>query len=217
MKTTRRTTITALFALALAACGGGEPATGPTGVVPAATSLDMVLGSDDAPITIIEYSAITCGACAAFNAGPLKRLKEDYVQEGKVRIVSREFLLQPQEINLAGFAIARCAGDGEAYFNVLDDLFTNQAGILSAVRAGAGLQALEAVAARHGMDNAGFEACLANAEVKQEINDVFRSAVEAGVNSTPTVYLNGRELITPESRPADGMAAIIDAALALQE
>jgi len=217
MKTTRRTAITALFALALAACGGGEKAAGPTGSVPLSTPLDISIGADDAPITIIEYSAITCGACAGFNAGPLKRIKEDYVPTGKVRVVSREFLLQPQEINLAGFAIARCAGDGQAYFDVLNDLFTNQAGILSAVRAGAGLQALEAVAARHGLDNAAFEACLANADVKKDINDVYRGAVEAGVNSTPTVYMNGRELITPESRTADGIAAILDAELALQE
>jgi len=216
MKFTRRSAITALFALALTACGGGEQSAVPTGV-PAETPLDMAIGATDAPITIIEYNAITCGACASFNTGPLKRLKEDYVPSGKVRVISREFLLQPQEINLAGFAIARCAGDGEPYFDVLNDLFTNQAGILSAVRAGAGLQALEAVAARHGMDSAGFEACLANAEVKKNINDVYRGAVEAGVNATPTVYLNGRELITPESRTADGMAEIIDAELALLE
>ena len=40
---------------------------------------DMVMGSADAPVEIIEYASFTCPHCASFHADTFKKLKADYI------------------------------------------------------------------------------------------------------------------------------------------
>ena len=84
---------------------------------------DLVLGKDDAPITIVEYASMTCGHCASFHNKVLPALKEKYIDTGKVRLIMREFPLD----NLAAAAsmLARCAG-GEKTFPLISVLFAKQ-------------------------------------------------------------------------------------------
>ena len=210
----RRLVLTGAFLL-LAACGGG--ADEKPGTVPLSSPSDIPYGSADAPVTLVEYAALTCGACGYFNNSVLSEIKSDYVDTGKVKIVTREMLYPaPVEINLAGFALARCAGD-DKHHDVIDDIFQNQTGILSAVRAGAGSQALQAVAERHGLDKAAFDACIADPEIKDQITAVATAAQNAGVTRTPTLFLNGRELKGASAQTAEGLAEILDAELAKSE
>jgi len=198
----------------LAACGGSDAPQ--PGTVPASAPTDIVYGKADAPLTLIEYAALTCGACGAFNNEVLSEIKPKYVDTGKLKIITREALyVPPAEVNLAGFAVARCAGDAK-YYDILDDFFQNQTGILSAVRAGAGNQALQAVAGRHGIDKAAYEACIADPEIKQVITDVSAVAEQLRLG-TPTLYLNGRELKGGSARTAEGLAELLDAELAKSE
>ena len=84
---------------------------------------EMALGSQNAPITIVEFSSMTCSHCAAFAENVFPMLQTRYIDTGIVRFVSREF---PLEIKAAGAAmLARCAATGDAtrYFAVLAMLF----------------------------------------------------------------------------------------------
>ncbi len=211
----RRVALAALAAMTITACGNaagdGTSATATT----SGTGLpDRAIGGADAPVTLIEYASVTCGHCAQFHTEVLPAIKQDYVETGKVRFVFREFPTPPQNVAIAGFAIARCAGDGK-YFDVLDDLFENQPGMLAAARNGAVRSALVAVAERHGIAGTdAFEACLNDSAIRQDIADVVMSGEEWSINSTPTLVLQGRKLEnTLESRTSDGLASLIDAEL----
>ena len=202
--------------LVTAACGGGSPENSP-GKIPASASTDIAYGDPNAPLTLIEYVAITCGACGSFYNQTMSEIKPKYVDTGKLKVISREILfVPPAEVNLAGFAVARCAGD-DKFYDVLDDMFKNQTGILSAVRAGAGTQALQAVAARHGLDKAAYEACIADPDTQQIITKISEDATLGGVRATPALYLNGRELKGASARTAEGLAELLDAELAKSE
>src|SRR5262245_57361125 len=48
---------------------------------------EIVIGKNDAPVTIVEYADLTCPACAAFHTTVLPKLKEKYIDTGKVRIL----------------------------------------------------------------------------------------------------------------------------------
>jgi protein-disulfide isomerase len=72
---------------------------------------DKVLGSDKAPVTIIEYASVTCPHCATFHIETYPKLKEKFIDTGKVRFIFREFPTAPANASIAGFMLARCSGD----------------------------------------------------------------------------------------------------------
>ena len=51
---------------------------------------DMVLGDPNAPVTIIEYASFTCPHCKNFHEGTFKKLKKNYIDEGKVKFILRD-------------------------------------------------------------------------------------------------------------------------------
>src|SRR3984893_11436443 len=85
---------------------------------------DIMIGSDKAPVTIIEYASMTCPHCAHFEETTLPELKKRYIDTGKVRYVMREFPLDA--LAAAGFMLARCAGQ-DKYETIAETLFAKQA------------------------------------------------------------------------------------------
>lgn len=208
------------FALAmLAACGnasGDDNGTSAAGAPVADTGLpDMILGNVDAPVTLIEYASITCGHCAEFHENVLPTIKERYIDTGQVRLIFREFPTPPANVAIAGFAIARCAGPDQ-YFDVIGDMFESQQGIMMAARQGAVRPALQAIAARHGIEgDEAFEACITDRAIREDIADVIISGEDYQVSSTPTLILQGQTLEnTIQSRTPDGLSQLIDIELA---
>ncbi len=70
--------------------------------------MEMAIGDKDAPVTMVEYSSLGCPHCAAFHKNTLPRIKKEYIDTGKVRLVYRDFPLGTPA--LAASMIARCAG-----------------------------------------------------------------------------------------------------------
>ena len=213
----RRTVIAVVSALVLAACGGASDDAGAAAQTSGDTGLgphDIVMGDVNAPVTLVEYASVTCPACQAFHMDVLPAIKENYVDTGKVRYVFREFPTAPQPVAIAGFAIARCAGE-DKYYDVLDDLFENQTGILSAARAGVAKEAIVTVAGRHGIDSeADVDACLENTPIRQAIAETVMSGEALGVSSTPTLFVDGRRLERNEPWfSPEGLSTILDQAL----
>ena len=214
----RRATFSAFALLVLAACGNanGDNANSGGAERNAETGLpDMVMGSADAPVTLVEYASITCPHCLDVHEEVLPVIIESYVETGKVKFIFREFPTPPQNVAIAGFALARCAG-AEDYYEVLDDLFENQPGILAAARQGAVIPALKAVGERHGIQgDTAFESCINDSAIRQDIADIILSGEEYNISSTPSFVLQGRKLDnTIQSRTADGLSELIDLELA---
>ncbi len=202
---------TACAAFALGACGGSEPDK-PTlggGSVEGTAYSEMAKGSADAPAVLVEYASTTCGHCATMNETVIKNL-QPRIDAGELRVEFREFLTPPQSIALAGFQIARCAGE-DKYFDVLDDLFENQRGILMASQRGAAKDALIAVGKRHGLSQSEFEVCIRDQQLFDAIQGIMDDGIARGVNSTPTLFMNGEE-VPRQEYSLDGITALIDEA-----
>jgi len=58
---------------------------------------DPSLGSDDAPVTMIEFSDFQCPFCKSFFERTLPEIKKQYVEAGKVRLVYRDFPIRGME------------------------------------------------------------------------------------------------------------------------
>jgi protein-disulfide isomerase len=147
---------------------------------------DIVQGSPDAPVTIVEYASLTCPHCAAFQEETLPKLKAKYVDTGEAKLILREYPLDP--IAVAAAMVARCAGP-ERRTAVVDMLYARQ-------KSWAFVDTpLDALAATVGISQADFEACLKNSELLKKVYDTRAHAKEAfNVNSTPTFFVNGQML-----------------------
>lgn len=168
-------------------------------------------GAANAAVTIIEYASITCSHCKQFHDEVIKAgIYNDYVGTGKVRLIFREYPLN--QIDVAGFAIARCAGEAQ-YFDVLDDFFDNQADIIEAAQAGTILDKLNETGARYGLDSTEVDACIQNPDTRRMIAASAEAGQVDGVTATPTIYVNGSKQETRESRTLAGFSAILDEAL----
>ena len=156
---------------------------------------DMWQGSKDAPVTIIEYASMTCSHCAHFHETTYPTLKSKYIDTGKVRFTLREFPFDP--IAVAGFMVARCAGDKrEAMIGLL---FSQQKNWAFSDKP---LQGLTALVKQTGMSQEKFDACLQDKALYANVNQVFEKASKQfKVDSTPTFFINGKKVsgaLSPE-------------------
>ena len=154
---------------------------------------DVVLGSDKAPVTIIEYASMTCPHCAHFSTTTFPELQKRYIDTGKVRFIFREFPLDA--LAAAGFMLARCAGK-DKFMPIVETLFAKQSEWLVQQP----VPALREIAKQFGFTQESFDQCLANQKVLDGIQDVRdRAADKLGVNSTPTFFINGKKLTGDQS------------------
>lgn len=151
---------------------------------------EMFIGPEDAPVTIIEYASMTCPHCAAFHADTFPVLKERHIDTGNARLLFREFPFD--DAALVAFMLARCAGP-DRYFAMIDVLFEQQRVWTSPDNNV--LNELFKIARLAGFTESTFRECIANEEVAAGVREVKdRGALEFGVRSTPTFFINGERL-----------------------
>ena len=159
---------------------------------------DPSLGSASAPVTIVEFSDFQCPFCQRV-APTLKQVHETYGD--KVRIVWKDFPLTQihPEAFKAGEA-AHCAGEQGKYWEYHDRLFSNQQALQ--------VDSLKRYAGDLGLDVEKFNACLDTSKYGDRVREGVAQGSRLGVNSTPTLYINGRLL--SGAQPYEAFAAIID-------
>jgi protein-disulfide isomerase len=148
---------------------------------------DHVLGDPNAPITLIEYASLTCPHCAHFSVAVLPELKKKWIDTGKVKLIYRDFPLDQTALKAA--QLAECAGK-DKYFGVIDMTFETQAKWATAADPIAELGKSLRIA---GMGENEVKACLANDAVANGVVADYRGGETLGVNSTPTLFINGTE------------------------
>ena len=155
---------------------------------------EKVLGSADAPVTMIEYASMTCSHCADFATTTFPLLKSRYIDTGKVRYILREFPLD--ELAAGGFMLARCAGGGasagssQPYYEFVDTLFKQQKTWAFVQNP---MPPLLKLAKEHaGLNEQSFERCLSDQKLLDGISETRKRAQGFGVTSTPTFFINGK-------------------------
>ena len=156
---------------------------------PQLTDFDKVLGSPDAPVTMIEFASLTCGHCADFHVETLPALKQQFVDAGVVRYVYRDFPLDG--LALRASMLARCAPDHQ-FFAVLDILFESQRQWIGDADPVAALARIGRLA---GIPAEDVEACFNDEALADRI---IAQRVEAermyDISGTPTFVVNGQVL-----------------------
>jgi protein-disulfide isomerase len=170
----------------------GGPAQGSE--TPAVTPQDYVLGKADAPVTIIEYASLTCPHCAAFERETLPKIKENWIDTGKAKLVFRDFPLDGWALRAA--MVARCAPP-ERYFGFIDALFQSQDVWARAANPQA---ALGRLAKLGGISDDKFQSCMKDDKLADTVAaERLAAEKQYGVESTPTFFVNGVKLVGEQS------------------
>lgn len=165
-----------------------------------------VLGSPDAPLTMIEFSSLTCPHCASFHTDVLPAIKTAYIDTGKLRLEMRDFPLD--QFALRAAAMARCAPEPR-YFALIDMLFKQQS---KWSRSDDVIGAIKQVGRFAGIPDAQANACMTNDALLDGIlNGRLDGQRKFDVNSTPT-FVIGDEIVRG-SVPFEEFKKVIDAQL----
>jgi protein-disulfide isomerase len=165
------------------------------------TAEDPVRGNANAPVTIVEFSDYQCPFCARVNP-TLDRVRQTYGD--RVRIVFKDYPLPNHAQAPKAAEAARCAGDQNKYWEMHDALFANQRALEE--------PSLKQAARAIGIDGAKFDQCLDSGKWAAAVRSGNELGERMGVNSTPTLYINGRALIG--AMPFENFKSIIDEELA---
>ncbi len=150
---------------------------------------DVVLGEPAAPVEIIEYASMTCGACAHFHTNIFPELKAKYIDTGKVRFILRNFVTN--SVDLSASMVARCGGE-DKFYALIDLMFAERDKFLG----GDPVTGIADIVRRAGLSRTDVDSCLQDKELQKAIIiSRDEGAKQYNVNRTPTFVVNREEII----------------------
>jgi len=167
-----------------------------------------VLGSADAPVTIVEYSDFQCPFCARAALDTVRQIEEEYLATGKAKLVFKHFAFEGEESIQAAQA-AECAAEQNAFWHYHDMLFLNQSRVAFTT------ENLKAFAQELGLDTASFNVCLDQQKQAEKVAADRAEGQRRGVNSTPTFYVGQTQIVG--AKPYDTFRAAIEEQLPTQQ
>lgn len=183
---------TILIVLSLAPWESDGEGTPSEFVVPTPRPADIprqgnVLGSSDAPLTIVEYSDFLCPVCARAALEVLPRMDEEYLATGKVKLIFKHFpqpLLHGEAAILAAEA-SECAAEQDAFWEYHDILYLNFEHISSST------ENLKLFAREVGLDGTAFDVCLDEGRYQDKVAADYDEAQRRGAEGTPAFFVGG--------------------------
>lgn len=145
---------------------------------------NAIIGDEDAPITIVEWSDYECPFCARFYNDAYQDIKENWIDTGKAKLVFRDFPLSFHANAQKAHEAAECAGDQDMYYDMHNLLFEN--GVSG------GVASFKTYAADLGLDQATFDDCLDSGKHEAEVKKDMADGMKAGVQGTPGFIIEGQ-------------------------
>ena len=176
------------------------------------------LGSNDAPVTLEEWSDYLCPYCGRYFRQTLPAVIEQYVATGEIRLVFRDMPIAALHPTAAqGHEAARCVGEQGAgrFWQMHHALFREQQRWQALPDAA---DFLAETAAKTGADMAVYRQCLASGRARADVEASVAAARELGFQGTPSFRFidkkSGEAYTLVGARPLDAFAQIADALIA---
>ena len=155
---------------------------------------DAMLGNKKAKVAIIEFSDFQCPFCRSFWKDTLPLIKKEYVDTGKAYFVYRDFPLSFHPGAQPAAEASECAREQGKFWEFHDKIFGEQ-DKLGQGTIQFGVEEIKKWAGESGLDAAKFNQCLDSGKYKSEVEKDFTDGSAAGVNGTPTLFVNGKKVV----------------------
>lgn len=160
-------------------------------------------GPESAPVTLVEFSDLECPFCR--NAQPIiDRLSADFPD---VRLIFQPFPLPQHKWAMKAASYAECVGRQKpaAFWDFVSAVYDDQANINDANAT----DKLGGIATNAGVDASKVAACSEQPDVYVKIQQSIDLGKSIGVNSTPTLYLNGRKISAIADLPYEQLKVMV--------
>jgi protein-disulfide isomerase len=144
------------------------------------TSLSGVsmLGSKNAPLTIVEFTDYQCPFCQQFHVTAFAQLKKAYIDTGKARFFSKDMPLDFHPNAMRAAMAARCAGEQGKFWELRDTMGANPNSL--------DMEHIVGFGADLKMDIRALRACIDGGKYKEPVQSDVLEAMKIGANGTPT-------------------------------
>lgn len=150
---------------------------------------DIVLGNRDASVVLFDYSSVTCTHCAQFDRSVFPKIKEEFIDTGKIAYVKR--LIPSNAPALKTSMFLSCVEDKEVQYKVIKTLLKYQQQWLFD-KDSSYMDKLKYFALLSGVDSDDFGRCVSDVDLgKQIYNDLIREAKAINLGHSPSFYING--------------------------
>lgn len=167
------------------------------------------MGNPAAPVKLVEYGSLACPHCRHFAETGYKPLVQDYVRTGQASYEFRNLLINGPDMSVS--LLARCAGPAR-FFPMSELVYATQPqwqqkleDMTDADKAAldkmtdqqriarfAEIGSLGQIATRFGVTPAKARQCLADPKGLKRLLDMTQTAINAGIDHTPTFVINGK-------------------------
>ncbi|WP_353228170.1 thioredoxin domain-containing protein [Novosphingobium sp.] len=172
-----------------------------------------LMGNPDAPLKLVEYGALSCSHCAAFATEGFPKLRDDYVNSGRVSYELRFYMLNP--LDVPSVLLATCANAPETVIPMAEQFWAWQPTMFTNLKAAgdSAMQQIQTLPANQrptmiaritGMNEFFAQRGIATGQGSTCLNDVGRASALASatdkatrdfnVTGTPAFILNGRNV-----------------------
>ena len=186
------------------------------------------MGNPAARVKLVEYGSLACPHCRHFEETGYKPLVQNYVGAGRVSYEFRNLLINGPDLSIS--LLTRCSGPARFFAmsqvvyatqpqwedriskmsdtdKAAMDKMTDQQRVVRFAELGGMIP----LAARFGVTPARARQCLTDSKGVQRLLDMTKAANDAGVDHTPTFFVNGKvssaatwEQLEPELKKALG-------------
>lgn len=190
----------------MARSGDGEAMSQPVSLANLDPSFEgYVIGSDSAPVEVIEFSDFECPFCAQFAVLTMPDVHRRLIATGKVRWRFRDFPLNTHRYAATAHHAAACAAEQDKFWEMHDQLFFNQS---DWSRRGRVERKFRDYAEQIGVNVDQYEDCMDEGRYRAQVQSGVEEGLALGVNSTPTFIIGNRRY--PGSLPFDVLNALVD-------
>jgi protein-disulfide isomerase len=140
-----------------------------------------MLGSKDAPLTIVEYTDYQCPFCQRFHVTSFPELKKAYIDTGKVRFFSKDMPLDFHPNAMRAALAARCAGEQGKFWELRNTMGANPNSL--------DIEHIMNFAGDLKLDITALRACVDSEKYKEPVQRDVLEAMKVGANGTPTFII----------------------------
>ena len=149
------------------------------------------IGDKNAPIKIKEYFSLTCGHCATFHKSTLPKLKQKYIDQGKIEM---EFVDYPLDrLAVIAATLARTLPN-DSYIDAIDVLLKRQKQWAYSNKP---IEELSSISKLFGISSSQFNKIMENIPLmKKIVTRMEKESKQFNIESTPTFIINNEHKIS---------------------